>query len=78
MLTLSLIRNWKKIALGAWSSRLMVLAGLLTGLEAALPLLGGLLPIPPGLFAVASFLTCGGAFIARIVVQKGLDDEDEN
>lgn len=76
MLTRYLIRNWRKVLFRAWSQRLMLLAGLLTGAEAALPLLGGLLPIPPGAFAAASALTCGGAFIARIMAQKGLDDED--
>lgn len=75
MLTRYLIRNWRQIVFRAWSARLMLLAGLLTGIEAALPFLGGLLPVPPGIFAALSFLTVGAAFVARILVQKGLEDD---
>ncbi|TDQ24181.1 hypothetical protein DEV91_11559 [Phyllobacterium brassicacearum] len=53
----------------------MLLAGLLSGAEVALPLLDGVLPIPPGIFAGLTFFTVGAAFVARLVVQKGLSDE---
>lgn len=55
----------------------MLLAAVLSGIEVMLPLVGGLLPIPPGVFAALSGLTAIGAFIARHVAQKGLSDAGE-
>lgn len=60
--------DWRRILKRAWSVRWMALAGILSGLEAALPFFTD--RIPPGLMAVASVLAVGGGFIARIVVQK--------
>jgi hypothetical protein len=60
------VANWRAVLRRAWSIRLMLLAGLLWGAEVALPLLDGILPIPPGIFA---------ALVARLVVRKGLSDE---
>jgi hypothetical protein len=54
---------------------LILLAGLLSGAEVALPLLDGYLPIPPRLFAVLTFLTVGAALVARLIAQKGISDE---
>lgn len=42
---LTVIPDWKSILRHAWSVRLMILAALLSGLEVALPLVNGLLPI---------------------------------
>jgi hypothetical protein len=67
-----LIPNWRDVAKKAWSMRLMALAGLLSGAEVALPYLDGLLPIPPGVFAVLTLITVGAAFVARLVVQQSL------
>ncbi len=50
----------------------MALAGLLSGLEVAMPYLDGILPVPTGVFAALSGLTVAGAFIARIVAQRSL------
>lgn len=55
----------------------MLLAAVLSGLEVALPLLGGLLPIPSRVFAALSGLTVAAAFVARFIVQKGLSDARE-
>lgn len=71
---MNLIPNWRDVLRKAWSARLMLLAALLSGAEVALPLLGGILPIPTGIFAALSFLTVVGAFVARFVAQKGLTD----
>jgi len=65
--------NWKLILRRAWSIRLLLLAGVLTGLEAALPLLSGFLPIPPGVLALASFFVIGGAFVARLLAQSNME-----
>ncbi|MBB3234456.1 hypothetical protein [Phyllobacterium endophyticum] len=69
------VRNWRAVLRYAWSIRLMLLAGLLSGIEAILPLLDGVLPVPPRLFAVLTFLTVGLAFVARLIAQKGISDE---
>lgn len=67
---LTVTPDWKTILRHAWSVRLMILAALLSGLEVALPLVNGLLPIRPGIFALLSGLVVAGAFVARFVVQK--------
>lgn len=68
-----LVTNWKRIIKKAWSIRLMLLAGLLTGCEAVLPLYQD--AIPRGTFAVLSMLAITGGLIARIVAQRNLGDE---
>lgn len=67
-----LIDNWLAVLKKAWSIRLMLLAAILSGVEVVLPFLSEALP--RGLFAVLSFLTVGGAFVARLVAQKGLSE----
>jgi hypothetical protein len=69
---MKLIENWRDIAKRAWSMRLMVLAALLSGVEIVLPLFSEALP--RGLFAVLSFLAVAGAFVARLIAQKGLSE----
>lgn len=70
-----LVSNWRDVLRKAWSVRLLLLAGLLSGLEVALPLIDGVYEIPRGVFAALSGVTVAGAFVARIVAQKGLSDE---
>lgn len=72
---MTLVANWRTVLRRAWSVRLIVVAAILSGLEIALPLLDGYLPIPQGVFAGLSALTTAGAFMARIVAQKDIDDE---
>jgi hypothetical protein len=74
---MTLVTNWRAVLRRAWSARLMLLAAILSGVEVVMPLLGGLLPIPPGVFAALSGLTVTAAFIARFVAQKGLSDAGE-
>lgn len=62
--------NWKEIARRSWSLRFVVLAGVLSGLEVILPFFSD--EIPRNLFAVLSFVAVSAAFVARLVVQKGL------
>jgi hypothetical protein len=50
----------------------MFLAGLLTGLEIALPFFAD--AFPRGIFAVLAMLTTIAAMLARLVAQKGLDE----
>ena len=68
-----LVPNWKTIVRKAWSVRLIIAAGLLSGLEAAMPFIDD--QMPRGVFAVASLLVTGAAFVARILAQKGIRHE---
>ncbi|MDZ4392502.1 MAG: hypothetical protein U1B82_05970 [Cypionkella sp.] len=72
----SLISNWRRVLARSWSMRLMALAGIFSGLEAALPYLEQILDWPNGIFAGLSGLTVGAAFIARLVAQKQIQEED--
>jgi len=65
-----LIDDWQRVLRRAWSIRLILLAGVLSGLEVALPIIDGLVEIPRGAFAVASALVTMAALVARIVAQK--------
>lgn len=67
---LSLIPDWKSVIRRAWSIRLMLVAGLLSGVEVVLPLFVDALP--RGLFAAVSGSVVMLAFAARLVAQQGL------
>ena len=69
--------DWKRILIKAWSIRLIVIASILSGIEAIIPFLGDALPIPPGLFAALSLFISASAFFARIVSQKDFRDADQ-
>ena len=71
---LQLTTNWREILLRAWSIRLIILAGLLSGIEVILPLFTE--AIPRGIFSVISVAVGAAAFISRILVQKNLDESD--
>lgn len=70
---MTLLSNWREILRKAWSIRLLLLAGLLSGIEAALPFIDDRLP--RGVFALLSLIVTAGAFVARLVAQKGVLDE---
>lgn len=67
---MKLYDNWKEIARRSWSLRFILLAGLLSGCEIALPLIGD--QFQPGVFAALSFAFTAAAFVARLVAQKGI------
>jgi hypothetical protein len=53
----------------------MVLAALLSGTEALLPILhhlGFLESLPGGIFALLSFIVVAAAFAARLIAQRGI------
>ena len=67
---MKLYDNWKEILRRSWSLRFIILAGILSGCEVALPLIGD--NFPQGILAALSaFFTCA-AFVARLVAQKGI------
>ncbi len=63
--------NWRDILKKAWSVRFMLLAGVLSAVEVALPFFED--HFPRGIFAALSGLAVGAAFIARLVAQKDLE-----
>ncbi|MCA0419615.1 MAG: hypothetical protein LCH80_12955 [Proteobacteria bacterium] len=67
---MKLVWNWKRVLKHAWSIRLIVLAGVLSGAEIALPLIRETIDVPAGVFAGLSFAATAGAFIARLVAQE--------
>lgn len=67
---MKLLPEWKIILRKAWSIRLMLFAGLLSGAEVVLPLFAD--AIPRGLFAGLSIFVICGAFVSRIVAQKNI------
>lgn len=46
-----LVAEWRRVLRCAWSIRLLIIAGVLSGAEIGLPLIQDLLPIPRGVFA---------------------------
>jgi hypothetical protein len=62
-----LIPDWKRVLTKAWSVRLMYIAGLLSAIEAVLPLFQS--RIPHGRFAIATFIITAAAVIARLWAQ---------
>lgn len=73
---MKLSHNWKDILLHAWSIKFIILAGIFTGLEAAVSFFPTLFPlIGSGYMAMMTGGICVVAFISRIVAQKGLDDD---
>lgn len=72
---MELIKNWAEVVRKAWSIRLILLAGLLSGVEVILPFFVG--NMPRGLFAGLSLVSTASAFVARLVAQKALNNEPE-
>ncbi len=72
-----LVAEWWRVLRYAWSIRLLVLAGILSGAEIALPLIQDLLPIPRGVFAGLSFAATAGAFVARLVAQQSISGDKD-
>lgn len=67
-----LVPNWRAVLKRAWSIRLMILAGLLSGIEVALPFFVD--EWPRGIAAGASLFVTFAALISRVVVQNGVSN----
>lgn len=67
---MKILSDWKSILRKAWSIRLMLIAGLLSGIEVVLPLFGDVLP--RGLFAGLSIIITMAALVARVSAQKDM------
>jgi hypothetical protein len=60
--------NWKDILQKAWSVRFIILAGILTGIEAILPFISSEIPG----FKLITLSVVAGALIARLLAQKDI------
>lgn len=69
-----LVENWSLLLRRAWSMRLMLLAGALSGAEVIFPLVCADV-LPRGAFAVLSFAMTASAMVARLVAQNGVHRE---
>lgn len=73
---MKLIDDWKTIVKKAWSVRLLLLAGLMSGIEVMVQVLEPSLSadLPKGLFASISGLVTAAALVARVLAQNGVSD----
>lgn len=67
---MKLYDNWREIMRRSWSLRFIIIAGVLSGIEVALPLIGD--QFQTGVFAGLSAAFTALAFMARLVAQKGI------
>lgn len=65
-----MIAEWRRIVRKAWSVRLMLLSGVLSGAEIVLPMFADILP--RGLFSILTIIAVAGAFVARLTAQKDM------
>ena len=68
------VPNWRRVLRYAWSIKLIIAAGVLSGAEIALPLIREFMDVPRGVFAGLSFAATAGAFIARLIAQRSVSD----
>lgn len=71
-----LVPDWWRVLRRAWSIRLIVVAGILSGCEVALPIIDQFVSIPRGTFAALTGLVTCGALISRLVAQENLKGND--
>ena len=70
---MTLLPDWKEILKTAWSVRFIVLAAVLSGLEAVLPLFTD--SFPRGTFAAFSGVLTAAALLARVLAQPVKADD---
>ena len=79
---LTLIANWKAVLAKAWSVKFAILAGLLSGLEAAMPFIREAIEplglVPPGGFAILAAMASAAALVARVIVQQDIPGSAQN
>ena len=71
---MTLITNWRVVLTQAWSIRLIILAGLLSGAEVVLPMVD-LNYLQPNVLAAVSGLVSAAALVARVLAQPDVEDE---
>lgn len=74
---MKLVHNWRDVLRHAWSVRLILLAGLLTGLEAAMPLMYDVVPVEQSTIAVITLAVVMAAFVARFIAQNSVSGDKQ-
>lgn len=66
----TLIDDWRWVLRRAWSIRLLILAGGLSGLETVLPIVMDSVPWPRWAASSVIGLVVSGAFVTRLLAQR--------
>lgn len=80
---MALIDDWRAVLRKAWSIKLILVAGVFSGLEAliqiatALDLIENYTWMPRGWFALLGFAASNAAFVTRLLAQKELNGNDK-
>jgi hypothetical protein len=72
---MKMLNNWKMLLRKAWSLRLLALAATLSGFETIAPFAAPWLG--QRAFALLMFSIVAAAFVARLLAQKGMTDEQQ-
>lgn len=70
-----LLPGWRDILRRAWSIRLMLVAGLLSGCEAVLPLFSDSFPMPRWASSALVAVVIMAAFVTRLLAQRDKDGD---
>lgn len=70
-----LVDNWRHVLRRAWSIRFILLAGLFSGLEMVVPFIDDFIALPRGVLAGIAFIAANAAFVARMIAQKRLHND---
>jgi hypothetical protein len=65
-----LVANWQGVLRRAWSIKFMLIAGVFSGAEFALPYTREFFPLDPGVFALLAFFATAGGLISRLIAQR--------
>lgn len=70
-----LVPEWRFILRHAWSIRLILLAGILTGVESVLPFIA---PgaVPDAVLSGLTLAVVASAFVARLLAQRSMGDRE--
>lgn len=74
---MELLYNWKLILKHAWSVRLMLLAALVDGINAAWPYFENFIPVTQPIFGSIGGLLTIAAIVARFVAQKPISGDND-
>jgi len=69
-----LVANWRAVLSHAWSIKFMLIAGVFSGLEFALPYMRGFFPLDSGVFALLAFVATAGGVISRLIAQRNTQE----
>lgn len=69
-----LLPNWRRVLVRAWSIRFMLIAGIFSGLEFALPYIEPVFPLDPGVFALLAFFATAAGLVSRLIAQRNTQE----